>query len=392
MFKRLKTLRALITSLVMVVIFCAGALKFVEFDQWLASLKTWTIIPASMRAILGIGVPSLEVCVSLCWLLGVRGSAMRYGAAAMMGVWSSAYCLEAYYFGTPTCNCFGRWLIGAEFAYHRRIGGGSLNRASTGTPPPPAQSPVHVQAVGLHHNRRAFTIIELVLVIAIVAVLIAQLAPSLAAVRLRGKSIQALSDLHTHCTVIGSYAADFRDAFPCIADPAYTQTILRSPDDELILDYFDQRIFWWFGLAPAYYNGDFHSPSFFAPRRRGSGRGQPYSYSVSLVARPEYWNQATRTPTGQYGIVFQSETFFPSKKVVYLNGTPLDGPSFYQNFSKPVVVETGLCDGSAIAAKINTFLSPVVNGEGPISWPYSRVSIGIPGIHTLDGFRGRDLP
>lgn len=69
----------------------------------------------------------------------------------------------------------------------------------------------------------AFSLIELVAVIALVALLVALLAPSLASTRRYAQRSVTLSNLRQHAVAFAAYQADERGAFPLMFNP-------RSPD------------------------------------------------------------------------------------------------------------------------------------------------------------------
>jgi hypothetical protein len=193
-------------------------------------------------------------------------------------------------------------------------------------------------------------------------------------------------------TTVGAYAADYADSFPCICDPTSTHTVLPTPGGPAVIGYFEARFMWWIGLYDAYYNGDFFCRSFYSPPLRGM-TGDVYWYSMSCVARPEYWNPATRRKTGQFGVVRVSETLFPSKKGIFVNWAPAfrGTGDFFGRELVTIGVETAMCDGSAAVLKSGSLNLPVPDGEGPFSWPYAQMNIGVAVIHTKDGVRGRDI-
>ena len=145
-----------------------------------------------------------------------------------------------------------------------------------------------------------------------------------------------------------------------------------------------------FGMVRAQWNG-------LAPQRHHAGRGQPYWYALGTVARPEFWNIATRAPRGQYGAVRADEVQFPSRKGLFINWHhAFAGSQSYfgrdsQASIQGVRVETAFCDGSAREIDSGRLREPVRDGEGPFSWPYARMHAGVAVVHTVDGVRGRDV-
>lgn len=67
-------------------------------------------------------------------------------------------------------------------------------------------------------SRRAFTLIELLVVVAIVVVLVAIMLPSLGEARNRAKTVACLSNIRQIGTGLYSYAQEYQNAWPYVAD------------------------------------------------------------------------------------------------------------------------------------------------------------------------------
>lgn len=382
------------------VILVAGLAKISDVHAFAEVLKSWTIIPSGARYGISLAVPLMEIAIGGACLLGLWRESMRLVAIVFMVFVTSAYALESAISQPPSCGCFGKllgwaashegvWLVVGRnvavigllaapwlLATSKRVfGAGATGRTSR-----PATS-------------RGFTLIETIVVLVLVALLVSLLMPSLSKLRAFGSSARALSDLRSHAQIASVYSSDFRGMFPCIADPAYTTTILTIPDDKVAVEYFDQRLFWYFGLAPGYYGGNYRSSSFFAPSQSGYVPGHAYDYSISLVARPEFWNSTTRMEFGQFAATRVDEVLYPSAKSIYLNlwESYWGRANFSDRNAKGFPVESSFCDGSASAVMVEQFTSPMPSGEGPLSSPYARVHLGLIGVHTINGVRGRDV-
>src|SRR5690349_5401440 len=72
------------------------------------------------------------------------------------------------------------------------------------------------------HRRRAFTLVELLVVIGIVALLVAFLMPALNKARLAAKRVACMSNQHQAFLALCAYAADFRE-YPCTFSRAYVE-------------------------------------------------------------------------------------------------------------------------------------------------------------------------
>ncbi len=75
-----------------------------------------------------------------------------------------------------------------------------------------------------HRRSGAFTLIEVLVVVAIIALLVAILLPSLVRARAQGRQTQCTSNVHNQALALFAYAADYRGALP----PNATQGLYRS--------------------------------------------------------------------------------------------------------------------------------------------------------------------
>ena len=234
-----------------------------------------------------------------------------------------------------------------------------------------------------------FTLIEAVLVVALIGLLIGLGLPSVGRVKAKAVSMVALADVRTHATIATAYASDYKDSFICILDPAYTHTVVVVPGTSRreTLAYFEQRFYWWYGLVDYY--GENISQSFFAPRKDGPGRYSVYYYTVSGLARPQYWRRETRTPTGQIGPMRLADVRYPARKGLFAN---LGSNSARRRLMRDYIdLEGSFCDASARVTQRTSLLPPVPGGEGPLGWPYSFDPFGDAITHTAEGVLGADL-
>jgi type II secretory pathway pseudopilin PulG len=254
----------------------------------------------------------------------------------------------------------------------------------------------------MHHAPRfvqhAFTMLEMVIIIALIALLIALVVPSLSGARHRAKETRALSDLRQHATIFTIYTGEWNDRFPTFADPRATQTVLRTNHGTVAFPYFASHNFWPFALSASYYQDA--SPSsdlFISPFAESSSYFRHYIYSCAFIARPEYWDLSTRRGRDQLGPTTLSQVRFPASKGLLSvepwvhganEGVPVDAPEIGSRRSLVVSVA-----GSARAVRIGE-LGPVVRSGDGTDRSLGGHSIGwLPtAAHTQHGVDGRDLP
>lgn len=238
--------------------------------------------------------------------------------------------------------------------------------------------------------RRAFTLVELLAVVAVIAGLVTLLLPSLARTRDMARGSVSLGYLRQHGVVAAAYQNAWDGMFPYITDPSATETIIRFPDGRppRRLRYFYAFFGWPFALGPSYYSG-FPDPTFTSPFRRSVSGSTDYWYSCSLICRPEYWDRRARVAgRSQWRPSRRHEALYPSDKAVFIEverrGMREDdfiGPT------RPVRI--GFVDGSASRLLVGDVRSGYPRGDGDPS--QSVHPAGPPtGLHTIDGVRGRD--
>ena len=97
---------------------------------------------------------------------------------------------------------------------------------------------------GMSKNVKRFTLIELLIVIAIIAVLAAMLLPALNAAREKAKSVSCLNHFQQVGKAVLFYLGDWADFYPCETDSAPNKMRLLScgRTDRLISDYLKMEI------------------------------------------------------------------------------------------------------------------------------------------------------
>lgn len=234
----------------------------------------------------------------------------------------------------------------------------------------------------------AFTIVEALLVIALVAVLLALLTPSLSGAREAARRTVTLSHLRTHANIMTVYANDNGEMLPYTTYPEATYTVRRHPSGYVRqFVYFGGYNNWHWPLLDDYYSGTLDNALF---SQRTNDDNYPFAtlwYSASFLATPEFWNPTTRTGLTQWRPTRLSDVTFASKKGLLFNRDamfplPDERPDPLHR------VEIAFVDAAARPVRWHALSAPYFNGEG--NWHGSWFVNGIKVMHTIDGVRGRD--
>lgn len=237
--------------------------------------------------------------------------------------------------------------------------------------------------------RRAFTLIDTLLVIAIVALLITLLLPGIASARAAARDLASLSNIRSHSGVFQMYAGDWNDYLPCVTRPDADLTIIRGCGGWGYSPYFGATQVWPIPLADSYYNGRCEGAEFIHPARRDDALID-YLLSSSIIADPAYWDLTTRTGPNQWGGQKLTSVLFPSTKALLSEQHPVHGlPTRVAMREGAWRVALGLADGSAGRWAPGDLVDPVPSGEG--IYPGIMFGQGVYGLHTPGGVRGRDV-
>jgi prepilin-type N-terminal cleavage/methylation domain-containing protein len=250
------------------------------------------------------------------------------------------------------------------------------------------------------------TLIELLVVVAVFAILIAIVVPSVGSARNRSRAVQCVGNARTVAQTLFVYATDYQDRFPHYAKPAVGTVLWASSTTPL--QFLDATI--WYTIPLKAYFGDVRvHPSWFCPKDPDADvylnspndkweeyLALPGSYALAagVYTIPKLWQPPGGDPTDDSYYLVQSWSSIaaPSRKgILYEEDpwhegfTPASGvgtpniPSYKQGKHHSLV----LGDLSSTSKRF-TDLLPGFKLPGPHH--------AIPVATTKDGILGYDLP
>jgi len=250
--------------------------------------------------------------------------------------------------------------------------------------------------ISLHNT--AFSLIELLVTIAIVGVLIAILLPAVGAAMRAAHGTRSLSSLRSHAQAFGMYNGDFGDMYPYFTRPEGT-TAVGDPDilqlPQALM--FDAHRTWHLVLGPLYYDTPAGSDIFFPDGSFESETASypfftPFAYPCVFIARPEFWSATTRNLAGHFGPTRAHEVRYPSDKSLVVLTWPFTDPSSDLGPLSARSLPAAMADGSASNLSGSERRAGYHKGEGVEFMDRGAVHFTDfpPLLHTLEGVRGRD--
>jgi prepilin-type N-terminal cleavage/methylation domain-containing protein len=241
-------------------------------------------------------------------------------------------------------------------------------------------------------NPHGLTLLELLIVIAVIAVLLGVIVPGIRGIRSRSREVEVLSTLKQHAATFTVYGGDYKGSTPQIV-PAEVGEFDITPSGfsvPIVVRYPWTWGYWHFAFARKYYEQGVMSPAFYAP---GEARGSVtnYQFSCAFLADAEFWDPTSRTGPLQWRAQRLDEVASTSSKVLLASDSPM--PIDEQ---RRVVVGTATrghfawVDGSGSAVASSFILPGYSRGDGPWGEPYHQGESWPLGCHTLQGVRGRD--
>lgn len=225
-----------------------------------------------------------------------------------------------------------------------------------------------------------FTLVELLLVIALIGVLASFLVPTLTRARSLASLTGLTSRLGSHAKVLIAYTQDHRDFMPAFTDPKATYSLVYVDETPIKLGYFDTYWSWHIALAERTFHTTHHDPAFYETRPEFSPVTSIW-YSSSFAAEPAFWRDTTRTGPNQWRATKLSEVQFPSQKAVLFANE-----AWRQSRGK--IAPLGFMDASAEGVPEASLKGGYPSGTG--DWPGSGLAGPVPGMVTIDGVHGRD--
>lgn len=385
----------------MLLVLAAALLKLSDVSAFEVSLRTWALLPTVAIPWLAVGVPAVELLVTGMWFLGVHRSAAATACLCMVLCFSAVFVLHLLVAEPPDCGRLGllsRYqsqeaaatsLLLRDFALFSATVAGMFLRARERSPG--TQRPGSRESL-VSGMRPGFTLIELILVMALLAILVSLLLPTLDHARRTAQRLDPIADLRSHMQALNTYSIDYDDQWPFLTDPDATYTIFRHPSGRAgPIVFFGVTNMWHWPLLDGYY-AEGGADVFVAAGDRTEfgdrldGVFSSYDYSATMYSRPEFWNLATRTGPDQWRPVRVSDVRFPSQKGgLYYDESEVESSGVWVRLRRPI----GFCDGSAVSVRYEDITRPYPKGDG--HWWGSFDGFGIRVRHTMDGAYGRDI-
>lgn len=232
--------------------------------------------------------------------------------------------------------------------------------------------------------KHGVTIVELLIVIAVLGVLLALSLPALRGMRSSARNVAAEATIRQHSTLIGTYVHDFKDSYPWLGLPDQNGmlTLLRQTGEPFTINYFETCSAWPSAMT-SYYGDSWPHPSQAYPVRR-NGLAL-YLYSCALITDPAFWNERTRQGVSQWRATRATEVSDPSRKALLTSAVEVEP---YPRWVKEGLT-MAMCDGTVGSYPKHRLADPVPSGDG--TCPGFFHIRGYYGLDTPDGVRGRDI-
>lgn len=246
-------------------------------------------------------------------------------------------------------------------------------------------------------SRRGFTLLELLLVVVLIATLIGLALPSMTGSRAAARMVTTQARLRQCGQLLTIYASDWKDAHPCVFDPAGTSAVVRLSGGRNVEIhwYFMQTFYWHLALVDGYLDGHIE-PAVLQPSEPPPYLPQLFAMTCTAFTAPEFWDLATRTGERQYRATRTHDVTFPASKAILIsisnfeNDADTGQPYFPGGKSPDPLVPLLMSDGSVRVPAKSAIRPGVPSGEGPTRGSLHGADF-YAAHHTINGLRGRDI-
>lgn len=388
----------------MLLVGASGVLKLLDLAAFREAVNTWTVVPYWLRVCAVVLVPTGEVVACGLYLIGLGRGWAKMAAAACIVLYTGTYVWQWVAYEAPDCGCLGLASLRMAFlensaailirnismviaisapAIINTLGARCILRPNEPSPSDPVSS-------------RGFSLIEVLLIIALVGILASLIAPSLSGVRDRATSTASMANLGSHARVFQSYATDYQDTWPCFVYPEATRSVIRCESADIAVEvmYFTGTEYWNVALADAYYAGDWRGRSFQSPRFTVGEGSRPLHYQMAcgLIADPAFFEPERRVYSSrQLRATRVSEVLYPSLKGILVEIGPGDASDVGGLAGRGAIAATS--DGRAASFRPEQ-LTHDEYPEGSFAYTAglsTHLYATTPMLHTKHGVRGRDL-
>ncbi|HRJ48986.1 MAG: prepilin-type N-terminal cleavage/methylation domain-containing protein [Phycisphaeraceae bacterium] len=364
-------------------------------------------MPAWLVPPLVVAVSVMEVIAGAVWFDPRRRLLAELAMIVLLGAFIAVLAVQLTSSNPPRCGCFGllqRYLafqadadsaIGRSACMLAVVSLAAWSRMPSRNP----QTTSH----GVPHSRRAFTLVEVLAVIALVGVLLALLVPALSHARAAAKATITASRLRQNGSIFLIYAGDHRGYWPCPIDPRGEVYQFSVPEIDFVhrsRTYFSISSYYWtLALASSYYGGKAFDPVWCAAEAPIPHRWV-FEYPCVYIARPEYWAPTTREGKNQYGGTRVDEVRYPTKKTllastwhVYRRSILCHNPVTHISRCDmgPAPIPAVMPDGSFHTTRYSDVLPGYHNGDGERTDGFTHFMDYPPTGHTIHGVHGRDI-
>jgi prepilin-type N-terminal cleavage/methylation domain-containing protein len=389
----------------------AGFLKLIDVPTFQATLESWALISASARPIIAWGLPAVELWLGALWLAFPKSKLINLSLVCLFFGMLFVIVSHLMFAKPPTCGCLGllskhvefmsssTWLIAKAALCWLTI---SLFYAMCVAHPhprsncPPSPRPTDTPQT-TPKPTRAFTLIEVLVVVGIIAILISLSIPALAHIRQSGRMQVTLSNLRQSALAMTNYTAMYKGQliYPIQAAPEGTYITSHASGRQIFLrTHFQLSSLWSVILANAGTLDSESSPTNYSVHPITGKPDNGHIFSCSLLAHPEFWNPLTRLADQTQWVPPTIDSVrFPSKKVMFFSNADhkrVFSAGVIPNVDPRVYAPFALIDGSVRQIQSTKIRPGSLTGEGGSPRVEHSFDVYL-GLHTIDGVRGLDF-